>query len=162
MLDVDTFLTALYVMVDDFCHSHPPKKRPGPKASLSESELITLAIFSLGGAASAANAISTTTLDGACRTPSPPCPIARSSIGWCARAWVSLRRLPCTWRSCQMPEATLATRLWTPRRCPLATRFATRSAEARDGLLDRPTSGGPIAWDGTKAFACSSPSTRRE
>jgi hypothetical protein len=45
MLDVDTFLTALYVMVDDFCHSHPPKKRPGPKASLSESEVITLAIF---------------------------------------------------------------------------------------------------------------------
>jgi hypothetical protein len=45
MLDVDTFLTALYVMVDDFCHSHPPKKRPGPKASLSDSEVITLAIF---------------------------------------------------------------------------------------------------------------------
>src|SRR3954447_8719211 len=45
MLDVDTFLTALYVMVDDFRHSHPPTKRPGPKASLSESEIITLAIF---------------------------------------------------------------------------------------------------------------------
>src|SRR3954451_2882786 len=45
MLDVDTFLTALYVMVDDFRHSHPPTKRPGPKASLSESEVITLAIF---------------------------------------------------------------------------------------------------------------------
>ena len=49
MLDVDTFLTALYVMVDDFCHSHPPKKRPGPKASLSESEVITLAIFARWG-----------------------------------------------------------------------------------------------------------------
>ena len=45
MLDVDTFLTTLYVTVDDFCHSHPPKKRPGPKASLSESEVITLSIF---------------------------------------------------------------------------------------------------------------------
>jgi hypothetical protein len=45
MLDVDTFLTALYVFVDDFCHSHRPKKRPGPKASLSESEILTLAIF---------------------------------------------------------------------------------------------------------------------
>jgi hypothetical protein len=46
MLDVDTFLTALYVMVDDFRQSHPPTKRPpGPKASLSESEVITLAIF---------------------------------------------------------------------------------------------------------------------
>ncbi len=47
MVDVvDTFLTALYyVMVDDFCQSHPPKRRPGPQASLSESEVITLAIF---------------------------------------------------------------------------------------------------------------------
>jgi len=31
MVDVDTFLTALYVMVDDFCHSRPPQgRRPGP------------------------------------------------------------------------------------------------------------------------------------
>src|SRR5215217_2748489 len=47
MLDVDTFLTALYVMVDDFCHSRPQKERPsGPDASLSPSEVVTLAIFS--------------------------------------------------------------------------------------------------------------------
>jgi hypothetical protein len=45
MLDVDTFLTALYVITDDFCQSHRPKKRPGPKASLSESEVLTLSIF---------------------------------------------------------------------------------------------------------------------
>jgi len=45
MVDVDTFLTTLYVMIDDFCQSHPPKRRPGPKASLSESEVVTLAIF---------------------------------------------------------------------------------------------------------------------
>ena len=45
MLDVDTLLTALYVITDDFCQSHRPKKRPGPKASLSESEVLTLAIF---------------------------------------------------------------------------------------------------------------------
>ncbi len=45
MVDVDTFLTALYVMVDDLCHSHRPKRQPGPQASLSESEVITLAIF---------------------------------------------------------------------------------------------------------------------
>ncbi|MDQ3641101.1 MAG: transposase [Actinomycetota bacterium] len=42
---MDTFLTTLYVMVDDFCQSQPPKRRPGPEASLSESEVITLAIF---------------------------------------------------------------------------------------------------------------------
>jgi hypothetical protein len=45
MLDVDTFLTTLYVIVDDFCHSHRPKSRPGPQASLSASEVVTLAIF---------------------------------------------------------------------------------------------------------------------
>jgi DDE family transposase len=45
MVDVDTFLTTLYVMVDDFCHSYPPKTNPGPEASLSESEVVSLAIF---------------------------------------------------------------------------------------------------------------------
>ena len=45
MVDVDTFLTILYVMVDDFCQTQPPKKRPGPEASLCQSEVITLTIF---------------------------------------------------------------------------------------------------------------------
>jgi hypothetical protein len=45
MLDVDTFLTTLYVITDDFCQSRPQKELPGPDASLSPSEVITLAIF---------------------------------------------------------------------------------------------------------------------
>jgi hypothetical protein len=45
MVDVDTFLTTLYVIADEFCHSRPSKKRPGPEASLSRSEVLTLAIF---------------------------------------------------------------------------------------------------------------------
>jgi hypothetical protein len=45
MLDVDTFLTTLYVTVDDFCHSRAPKSKPGPEASLCASEVITLSIF---------------------------------------------------------------------------------------------------------------------
>jgi Transposase DDE domain len=45
VVDVDTFLTTLYVMVDDFCQTQPPKKRPGPEASLCQSEVITLTIF---------------------------------------------------------------------------------------------------------------------
>ena len=45
MLDVDTFLTTLYVIADDFCHSLSPRRRPGPQASLSEGEVLTLAIF---------------------------------------------------------------------------------------------------------------------
>jgi hypothetical protein len=49
MVDVDTFLTILYVIADDFCHSHPPKKRSGPQPSLSEGEVITLALFARWG-----------------------------------------------------------------------------------------------------------------
>ena len=45
MLDVDTFLTTLYVTVDDFCQSLPPKRKPGPDASLCASEVITLSLF---------------------------------------------------------------------------------------------------------------------
>jgi hypothetical protein len=45
MVDVDTFLTILYVMVEDFCQTRAPKKRPAPEASLWQSEVITLAMF---------------------------------------------------------------------------------------------------------------------
>jgi hypothetical protein len=46
MVDVDTFLTTLYVMVDDFCKaSLPAESHPGPHAALSRSEVLTLAIF---------------------------------------------------------------------------------------------------------------------
>jgi hypothetical protein len=46
MVDIDTFLTTLSVMVDDFCKTVvPPEPHPGPPAFLSRSELVTLAIF---------------------------------------------------------------------------------------------------------------------
>jgi hypothetical protein len=45
MVDVDTFLTTLYVMVDDFCKtSLPPARHRGPQATLSRSEVVTLAM----------------------------------------------------------------------------------------------------------------------
>lgn len=50
MIDMDTFLTTLYVMVSDFCKSElEPETRPGPQASLSRDEVITLAIFGQWG-----------------------------------------------------------------------------------------------------------------
>jgi hypothetical protein len=51
VIDVDTFLTALYVMVDNFCQSLTQKerRRPGSDASLSPSEVVTLAIFARWG-----------------------------------------------------------------------------------------------------------------
>jgi hypothetical protein len=47
MVDVDTFITILYVTVDDFCQSQPSTQdtHPGPQAVLSGSEVVTLALF---------------------------------------------------------------------------------------------------------------------
>ena len=46
MVDVDTFLTTLYVMVDAFCKaSLLSEQHPGPQATLSRSEVVTLALF---------------------------------------------------------------------------------------------------------------------
>jgi hypothetical protein len=46
MIDTDTFLSTLYVMVDDFCQtSLPLETHPGPHAALTRSEVVPLAIF---------------------------------------------------------------------------------------------------------------------
>jgi hypothetical protein len=46
MYDVDTFLTVLYVTVDDVIKTQPAAApRPGPAAALCPSEVITLALF---------------------------------------------------------------------------------------------------------------------
>src|SRR5579864_2442267 len=47
MIDIETFLTTLYVMVDDFCKAKWPLEviHTGPQASLSRSEVVTLAVF---------------------------------------------------------------------------------------------------------------------
>jgi hypothetical protein len=45
MLDLDTFLTTLYVLVDDSIKSQPAKPpRPGQRAHLTDSEVVTLAL----------------------------------------------------------------------------------------------------------------------
>src|SRR5947207_13080635 len=46
-MDQDTFLTTLYVMIAAFCTAQgfAEKHRPGPAASLSCSEVVTLAVF---------------------------------------------------------------------------------------------------------------------
>lgn len=47
MVDIETFLSTLYVMVDEFCKTNWPLQatHPGPQASLSCSEIVTLAVF---------------------------------------------------------------------------------------------------------------------
>lgn len=47
MLDTTTFLTSLYVMIDDFDKAHLTQDiQPGPPASLTRPEVVTLALFS--------------------------------------------------------------------------------------------------------------------
>lgn len=46
MVDTGTFLTILYVMVDDCCQQClAPEHRPGSTASLIRSEVVTWAVF---------------------------------------------------------------------------------------------------------------------
>ena len=46
MVDPETFLTELYVCVDDWCKTQPPPPvQPGPPARLTTSEIMTLAIY---------------------------------------------------------------------------------------------------------------------
>jgi hypothetical protein len=46
MLDPETFLTELYVAVDDFCKTRSPGgNHPGPAGGLTTSEVVTLAIY---------------------------------------------------------------------------------------------------------------------
>lgn len=47
MLDIDTFLTTLYVTIDDFCIKDLPREpiQSGPPPSLTRSQVITLALF---------------------------------------------------------------------------------------------------------------------
>ena len=157
MVDVDTFLTALYVMVEDFCHSLPPTKRPGPEAALSDSEVIALAIFARWGRFSSGRDFyryAQNRLRGAF----PPLP-DRSQFDRLVRFYAGLIEevdlYPAPVPS--MRGAAAHEALDALRPCP----FGTRSEGARDGWPATPTSGGPTAWGGTKAFARSSPSIRR-
>jgi hypothetical protein len=93
---VDTFLTALYVMVDNLCHTLTQKQRhPGPSASLSPTEVVTLAIFARW-VASVVSETSTATQTPTCATLFQPCPIARNSTAVCGFSWSSSRMWPCS------------------------------------------------------------------
>ena len=80
-MDQDTFLTTLYVMIDDFCQSHglAEKHRPGPAASLSCSEVVTLAVFGQWGQFKSERAFYRYA-ESHLRAAFPPCPTASNSI----------------------------------------------------------------------------------
>jgi len=149
MVDVDTFLTTLYVMVDDFCHSRPPKKRPGPDASLSESELITLAIFARWSRFASERDFyryaQTDLLDAFPTLPTRPQfnRLVRSRMGLIEQIVLHLATLLGA-REC--PHEALDSSAMPTRE--------TASVGGMDSRPDRPTSVGPTASDGTKASAC--------
>ncbi len=155
MLGVDTFLTALYVMVDDFCHSHPPKSNPGPEASLSESEVITLAIFARWNRFASERDFyryAEANLRGAF----PTLPV-RSQFNRLARSHVELIE------AVALHLVTLSEAQKCPYEALDSSAMPVRDAKRRGaGWLAMPTSDGLTAWDGTRAFACWSLSTRRE
>ncbi|MCO5219003.1 MAG: hypothetical protein M9909_09250 [Thermomicrobiales bacterium] len=43
-INADTFLTTVYVIIDDFCARHLPPVRPGPKPIMSDSEVLTIQV----------------------------------------------------------------------------------------------------------------------
>jgi hypothetical protein len=45
MLELDTFLTELYVMADDYCKASKPATKPGPRAGLTAAEVLTLSLI---------------------------------------------------------------------------------------------------------------------
>jgi hypothetical protein len=81
MYDVDTFVTVLYVTVDDVIKTQPAAaSRPGPAAALCPSEVIPLALF-VNGASLPASALFIATHCATCARPFLPCQTAVSSIG---------------------------------------------------------------------------------
>ena len=48
-MDPDTFLTTLYVFVDECCTALPAARRSGPEPALARSEAVTLALYSQWG-----------------------------------------------------------------------------------------------------------------
>lgn len=44
-IDPDTFLTTVYVTVDEFCADHRPPVHPGPKPVMSDSEILTILLL---------------------------------------------------------------------------------------------------------------------
>ena len=83
MLDLETFLTTLYVMVDDFCQS--PIHKNGALAHRLPSLIARWLPLpsSLVGAVSPASGTSTAMPQASCEMLSPPCLIAPSSIAPC-------------------------------------------------------------------------------
>jgi len=152
MLDVDTFLTTLYVITDDFCHRRQQKEQlPGPDASLSPSEVVTLAIFSRWSRFSSERDFHRYATEHLLNA-FPTLPdrsqfnrLVRSQVGLIEEVALHLATVLGA-KNCLYPKP------WTARLCLCET----PREGVRDGWPVLPTSDGAIVWDGMRDFACSS------
>ena len=149
MVDVDTFLTVLYVMADDFCKTAlPPESHPGPQAALSQSEVVTLALFGQWQCFGSERGF------------------YRYAQRHLRVAFPSLPTREQFNRQVRQQHAALVAfclhlvRLLAAQRCAYealdSSGVPTRmpSAEAPDGCRDWPTWAGAIGWAGMKASMC--------
>jgi hypothetical protein len=156
MIDVDTFLTALYVMVDDFCHSLAQKQRhPGPSASLSPTEVVTLAIFARWGRFASERDFYRYA-DAYLRDAFPTLP-DRSQFNRCVRLQLELIEDVALHLAIVLGAPSCTYEALDSSAMPV--RDAKRRG-AKDGLLVFLTLVGLTAEDGTRALSCSSPSIR--
>ena len=151
MLDVDTFLTTLYVIADDFCHSQPPERRPGPAASLCRSEVLTLAVFARWSRFSSERDFYRYA-DTKLRDAFPTLP-DRSQFNRLVRSCTELIEA----FALHLPNLLRDARRKRPYQAldSSAMPSGTVSAEGTDGSPATPRSVGPIAWDGRRVSLCS-------
>ena len=150
MVDPDTFLTTLYVMVDEFCQYHLlPEVHPGPPASRSRSEVVTLGLFEPWACFPGERAFYRYA-QRHLRAAFPRCRIAPSSIACCAVTMRPLWRASCTWLTSWTVAGGSLT-LWTHRR----SRRGMPNGAVPAGCQAWPIAAGVTAWAGTKASTCS-------
>ena len=168
MIDVvDTFLTTLYVTVDDFRHSSAPEdgsQPPGPEASLSPSEVVTLALFAQWARFASERDFyryAKSHLRGAF----PTLPhrsqfnrLVRLNLDLIESLALHLAALLSNTREKESESIPGASKLWIAR----LYLSGTSSAAAKDGWQVMPTSAGLTVWGGTRACACSWPPIPRE
>ena len=149
MVDTDTFLTVLYVMADDFCKCRSqPQRTPGPKASLTRSEVVTLVIFSQWARFRSERDFYRYAAS-RLRPAFPTLP-RRSQFNRLTRRHYGIRRLsPATWWTC-CKDRVASMKPWTVPVFPPGL----PNAGAPVGWPGRLTLAGATAWAGMKASTC--------
>ena len=149
MMDTDTFLTTLYVMADDFCkYQLPPEKTPGPKPSLTRSEVVTLALFGQWSCFLSERGFYRYARHHL-RPAFPTLPYRGQFNRLMRRHYEAIIAFFAIWRPGSSPRI-VPTKPWTA----LGFLPEMPSVEALVGWRVRPTSAGATAWVGTKGSIC--------